>query len=85
MPWLNLTTHVAAITGGVAAGSWALRRSTDAVLRLTAGLVAILARDKRPRADRALEVLQAVRDARIMRGHIGGTSRRDLRRTDENR
>jgi hypothetical protein len=85
MPWLNLTTHVAAITAAAATGSWVLRRSADAVLRLMAGLVAILACDKRPHADRALEVLRTTQEARTLRGHIGGPSSRDLPGTDENR
>jgi hypothetical protein len=57
--WLNLTTHVAALTGGAAVGCWTLRRRSDALLRLVAGLVAILGRDQRSRAERALDVLQA--------------------------
>ena len=85
MPWLSFTTHVAAITGGVAAGAWGFRRSTDAVLRLVAGLVAILARDKQSRADRALEVLRAIQEVRAAPGHIPGTSQGDLPETDENR
>jgi hypothetical protein len=84
MPWLSVTTHVATITAGVAAASWVLRRSADAVLRLVAGSVAILARDKRSRADRALEVLRVTQNAQTVPGHIEGTSPRDLPRTDEN-
>lgn len=84
VPWLSLTTHVAAVTGGITAGSFVLRRSADTVLRLTAGLVAILARDKRTRAERALEVLRATQEARAVPRHIRGTSHHDLPETNEN-
>jgi uncharacterized membrane protein YfcA len=58
--WPTVLTHAAAATGGVALGSWLLRRSSDQLLRLIAGLVAIFARDKRSRAARAIEVLRAI-------------------------
>lgn len=61
MAWPSILAHVGALTGGVAASAWILRRSSDALLRLTAGLVAIFAPDKRSRADRALDVLRTVR------------------------
>jgi hypothetical protein len=38
-----------------------LRYGSDAVLRLVAGITAIVAKDERPRAQRALEVLRLVR------------------------
>jgi hypothetical protein len=38
-----------------------LRYGLDAVLRLIAGVIAITARDERPRAERALDVLNALR------------------------
>jgi hypothetical protein len=44
------------------AGFWILRRGSDAVLRLTAGLVAIFATDKRSHADRALEIVRLLRN-----------------------
>jgi hypothetical protein len=62
--WFNLVTHVAPLAGGAVAGTWTLRRSSDAVLRLVAGIVAILAHDKRSRADRALDVLRITQKSR---------------------
>jgi hypothetical protein len=38
-----------------------LRYGPEALLRLAAGLVAIVTKDKRSRADRALDVLRALR------------------------
>jgi hypothetical protein len=61
MAWPSVLTHVGALTGGGTAGFWILRRGSDAVLRLTAGLVAIFATDKRSSADRALEIVRLLR------------------------
>jgi hypothetical protein len=62
MAFAALLTHVTALTGGVAASLWVLRRSSDTLLRFIAAMVAILASDKRSRADRALEVLRTLND-----------------------
>jgi hypothetical protein len=59
--WSHFLMHLAATTGGLAVGSLTFRCSSDAVLRLIAGLVAIAGHDERSRADRALEVLRVVR------------------------
>ncbi len=72
--WPQFVAHVATVTAGIAAASLALRSSSDAVLRLVAGLVAIFGRDKRSRADRALEVIRVIRGRREAR-HDGSTAR----------
>lgn len=59
-PWLDTLTHPAAVGGVIVAGSWIFRRRGKTLIQLVAGLVAILARDKRSRADRAMEVLRAI-------------------------
>jgi hypothetical protein len=63
--WLSPALHVAAPTGDIIVLSWTLRRVSEAVLCLVAGLVAILGPDNsQSRADRALEVLRAMREVR---------------------
>lgn len=52
----------AGVAGGIAITiTVSLRYGSDAVLRFVAGLVAIIARDKRSRVERALDVLKALR------------------------
>lgn len=58
--WPTVLTHTAAVGGGIVLGSWLLRLSSDQMLRLIAGLVAIFARDERSRAARAIDVLRVV-------------------------
>jgi hypothetical protein len=53
--------HAGAVTGIAVTVGVILRYGSDAVLRLVAGITAIIARDKRSRADRALEVLDKLR------------------------
>ena len=62
MAFAALLTHVAALAGGVAASLWVIRRGGDTLLRFVVAMVAILASDKRSRADRALEVLRTLND-----------------------
>lgn len=57
---LSLVSHLSLFTASVVMGSWILRAGCDALLRLIAGLVAILSSDKRSRADRALDVLDTM-------------------------
>lgn len=49
------------VTGSLAGVAVLLRYGLDAVLRFIAGVIAISARDKRPQAERALDVLRALR------------------------
>jgi hypothetical protein len=58
--WSTIITHAAINTGGVVVGFWVLLRSSDPLLRLIAGLVAIFGHDKRSRAARAIDVLRAI-------------------------
>jgi hypothetical protein len=53
--------HAATVAGLAVPVGVILRYGPDAALRLVAGLTAILARDKRSRAKRALDVLRALR------------------------
>ena len=62
MAFAALLTHGAALTGGVSASLWVMRRSGYTLLRFIVAMVAILASDKRSRADRALEVLRTLND-----------------------
>jgi hypothetical protein len=62
--WFNLTMHLVTLVGGVAAGTWTFRLSSDILLRLIAGMVAIMAHDEKSRADRALEVLRATQKSK---------------------
>ena len=57
----GVAEHVATIVGFAVPVCLSLRYGSDGVLRLVAGLTAILARDKRSRAKRALDVLRALR------------------------
>jgi hypothetical protein len=57
----ELVIHVAAGAGLAVTIALIIRHACDAMLRLFAGVTAILARDKRPRADRALDVLRLLR------------------------
>ena len=84
--WSQLVAHVATITAGIAVGSLALRTGSDAVLRLVAGLVAILAKDKRSRADRALDVICAIRGStRAQRNSAGRVARNSTGRSLQGR
>lgn len=62
--WPAFVTHLATFTGEIAASSYILRRSSHALLEFIAGLVAIFAKDKRSRANRALEVLRSLQRTR---------------------
>jgi hypothetical protein len=64
MGWSALVTHTAAPVGLAVTFAIVIRHILDAILRLIAGLVAILADDERPRADRALDVLRLLRHNR---------------------
>jgi hypothetical protein len=57
----GLIEHATAVAGLIATIAVIFRYGSDAVLRLLAGITAILARDKRSRARRALDVLRALR------------------------
>jgi hypothetical protein len=57
--WTSLAIHLGPVAAGIAVSGWALRRSSDALLRFLAGLVAIFGRDQRSHTERALEVLYA--------------------------
>jgi hypothetical protein len=57
---LSALTHGVTVVGGGVAIIWILCNSSDSILRLIAGLVAIFSRDERPRAARALDVLNSV-------------------------
>jgi hypothetical protein len=59
-----LATHAVTATGLAAVAAIAIRHACDALLRLAAGITAILTRDKRSRADRALDVLRMLRHER---------------------
>lgn len=59
----GLTLHFGAVFAIVAVAT-ILCRGFDAVLRLIAGITAIATRDKRSRADRALEVLRLLSSKR---------------------
>lgn len=61
MSLAELATHVATVVGGAATIAVVLRYASEAVLRLAAGITAILARDSRSRAERALDVLRVLR------------------------
>lgn len=52
------------VTGSLGGIAVLLRYGLDAVLRFIAGVIAISARDRRPRAERALDVLRALRRSR---------------------
>lgn len=82
MAWASILTHVGALTGGFAASAWILRRGSDALLRLTAGLVAIFAPDKRSRADRALDVLRTLRSTNSGESSRHADQEPDRGRTD---
>jgi hypothetical protein len=57
-----LAEHVAPFVGVAIAAGIVLRYGSDALLRLVAGITAIVAKDgKRSRAERALDVLRALR------------------------
>ncbi len=56
-----LAEHVAAGGGVVLTVGVVLRYGPDAVLRLVAGFTALVAKDKRSRAQRALDVLRLLR------------------------
>jgi len=58
--WSQLMAHGPTLVGGVVAATLISRYGSDALLRLVAGLVAILARDKRSRSARALDVLRVI-------------------------
>jgi hypothetical protein len=60
----TLATHAVTATGLAMAAAVVIRNTCDALLRLAAGLTAILTRDKRSRADRALDVLRTLRHDR---------------------
>jgi hypothetical protein len=62
--------HVTTVTSGVVAACLCVRYASDALLRLVAGIVAIVARD-RSRADRALAVLRAILRRSRPRLHAG--------------
>ena len=64
MDLATLAEHAGAVTGLALTLGVILRYGSDAVLRLVAGFTAIIARDKRPRAERALDVLRALRQDR---------------------
>jgi hypothetical protein len=49
------------VTGSIAGVAVVLRYGLDAILRFIVGVIAILARDERSRAERALDVLNALR------------------------
>ncbi len=57
----DLAAPTLTVTGWVAGTAVVLRYGPEAVLRLIAGVAAIAARDKRSRAERALDVLRALR------------------------
>lgn len=63
----GLAGHFGAGFGVVAGLAVMIRCGFDAILRLIAAIVAIAARDKRPRADRALEVLRLLSSERRSR------------------
>jgi hypothetical protein len=60
---IGLTPHFGIFIGIVASGTMVCC-GLDAMLRLIAGLTAIVARDKRSRADRALEILRLLSSKR---------------------
>jgi hypothetical protein len=55
--------HVTTVAGLVISAALAARYLMNSVLRLVAGMVAIMAHDERSRADRALDVLRLLRRA----------------------
>lgn len=55
----ELAAHTATVTAAAAVGA-VLRYCSDGLLRFIAGITAILARDTRPRSERALDVLRAL-------------------------
>jgi hypothetical protein len=57
----ELVIYVAAGAGLAVAIALIIGHACDAMLRLVAGITAIIVRDKRPRADRALDVLRLLR------------------------
>jgi len=59
-----LVTHAATFAGLAVTFAIVIRHTLDAVLRLIAGLIAILADDQRSRANRALDVLRLLRHDR---------------------
>lgn len=61
MGLVSLAWHAGAAAGLVVAVLAAVRYGSDSILRLVAGLTAIIARSDRPRAERALDVLNALR------------------------
>lgn len=61
MDLATLAEHTGVIGGIAVTIILGIRFASDAVLRLVAGITAIVARDKRPRAERALEVLKTLR------------------------
>jgi hypothetical protein len=63
--WQILVNHLPTVTVVLMAGAWAVRRSSEAVLRLVAGFVAIFGRDQRSRPDRAFDVLKATGKRRM--------------------
>jgi uncharacterized membrane protein YfcA len=69
--WPAFLTHAGVGTVGIVVGSWILHRSSDSLLRLIAGLVAIFARDKRSRAARAINVLRAIAQREEPRRSVG--------------
>jgi hypothetical protein len=88
--WESVLTHGTTSAGAIIAGVWFLRCSSNAILRLVAGLVAIFAHDERPRAARALEVLYTLASRREERNDvldhheaISGASARGLPEGDE--
>jgi len=54
----GIAEHATAIIGAATTVGVVLRCGSDALLRLIAGITAITARDKRTRAQRALDVLR---------------------------
>ena len=80
--WLTVVTHPTPFAGVIIVSLWIFRRRGEALLRLVAGLVAILARDKRSRADRALEVLRTTVRTEQRRRNTTTNSRGQMHRLE---